>query len=154
MKKLSLISIGSILFCSIVMWSRTDSYAQNTTSDLGKKYSPINQFNTPILVPDPSIDYSMVIVKPDSNFVSDMPVIRPDKNLEFNVLKMLLDSEKLSLPKSRLMEPDSSVVMFFLTRTIPDSSEILDLSKLSIIESNSLEMNAMKISRKFLIFLQ
>jgi len=69
-----------------------------------------DQFNM-IFVPDPSIDYSIRIVKPDPNFSYNMPMIRPDKDFKFNVLK-----------------------------TIPDSSEILDLSNFRFIEPDSLEV--------------
>lgn len=121
MKKYLFLPIGILLLWAlwVTIWSRTDSYAEEYKKELGKKlnmknkYSHINQFNTPIIVPDSSIDYSMIIVKPNSNFVSYMPITHPDKGFEFNVLKMVPDSsEVLDLSKLRTVSPDSFEVFF------------------------------------------
>jgi len=136
MKKSLFISIGILLFSIvfIVIGYKTESHAQNNGSDWEGYYAGKLEiykqelewklkrlrkefdkepypFNMPIIVPDFSIDYSIRIVKPDPNFSYYMPLIRPEKDFGFNLLKV-----------------------------IPDSSEILDLSKLRFVEPDSLEV--------------
>jgi len=150
-KKSLFISIRILLFSIlfILIWHRIDSHAQNRGDDNWEEYyagklenykrewewkirefkeqyrknfdkklftlkaeNPYTTpFNMPIIVPDPSIDYTIRIVKPDPNFSYYMPMIRPEKEFKFKTLK-----------------------------PIPDSSEILDLSKLSLVAPDSLEM--------------
>ena len=152
MNKLIPIFIKLILLFSILIWSRTDSHAQNLNDEIEKnhtlllenskkelenklniksRYSYITQFNTPIIVPNSSIDYSMMVIKPDSNSFFYMPIIRPDKDFEFHISKMLPDSTILGLTDKYLE--------FKIYQAISDS-DIVDLSTLRIVEQDSLEV--------------
>jgi len=60
-----------------------ENYQRQLTIEMSK--NNINVYNMPIIVPDPSIDRSMIIQNINDHIAFNMPVKRPEG--EFNIIK-------------------------------------------------------------------